>query len=155
MTQPVRPNAQAPRSPRLIGPASVAGMAQLHQAVPIVERQHAIIEELRVRAPRLTTGAELAERLGVSIRTIERDLARLAEAGVPISVRNGPGGGYSIDARSQLPPLALTPGEAAALIASLVAVGPYSSATAQTALGKLLAALAPDRPQPADRKRKT
>jgi hypothetical protein len=35
----------------------------------------------------------------------------------------------------------LTPGEAAALVASLVAVGPYISATARTALDKLLSAL--------------
>jgi len=58
----------------------------------------------------------------------------------------GPGGGYRIDARRELPPLTLTPGEAAALVASLVAVGPYISAAAQTALGKLLTALTgPDR----------
>jgi hypothetical protein len=35
----------------------------------------------------------------------------------------------------------LTPGEASALVASLVAVGPYTSATAQSALAKLLASL--------------
>ncbi|GAA1033710.1 hypothetical protein GCM10009565_85130 [Amycolatopsis albidoflavus] len=72
---------------------------------------------------------------------MERDLARLTEAGVPIAVRRGPGGGYRIDARPELPPLTLTPGEASALIASLVAVGPYVSAAAQTALSKLLDAL--------------
>lgn len=116
---------------------------QPHLAVPLVERQHRLIEELRARAPRPTAGGELAERLGVSVRTIERDVARLTTAGVPISVRHGPGGGYAIDARAQLPPLVLTPGEAAALIAALVAVGPYASATAQSALAKLVAALAP------------
>jgi len=41
-------------------------------------------------------------------------------------------------------PVALTAGEIAALVASLVALGPYSSATAVSALGKLVAALAPD-----------
>jgi predicted DNA-binding transcriptional regulator YafY len=40
-----------------------------------------------------------------------------------------------------LPPVTLTPGEASALVASLVAVGPYTSATAQSALAKLLASL--------------
>jgi predicted DNA-binding transcriptional regulator YafY len=39
------------------------------------------------------------------------------------------------------PPVTLTPGEASALVASLVAVGPYTSATAQSALAKLLASL--------------
>ncbi|MGW7533055.1 hypothetical protein [Amycolatopsis sp. NPDC054798] len=72
---------------------------------------------------------------------MERDTARLTAAGVPIDVRRGRGGGYRIDARQQLPPVALTPGEASALIASLVAVGPYVSASAQTALSKLLDAL--------------
>jgi predicted DNA-binding transcriptional regulator YafY len=60
-----------------------------------------------------------------------------------VRVKRGPGGGYRIDTRRQLPPLELTPGEVSALVASLVAVGPYISAAAQSALGKLLAALAP------------
>lgn len=72
---------------------------------------------------------------------MERDVARLIAAGVPVQVRRGPGGGYRIDARRELPPLTLTPGEASALVASLVAVGPYISATAQTALAKLRTAL--------------
>ena len=127
---------------RLVGPASVPGMVQLHQAIPIVERQHALIEELRARAPRFVRGTDLASRTGTTVRTVERDLARLTDAGVPIEVRRGPGGGYRINTRASLPPLTLTPGEVSALIASLVAVGPYVSATAQTALGKLLAALA-------------
>jgi predicted DNA-binding transcriptional regulator YafY len=127
--------------PRLVGSGRIAGMAQLHQAVPLVERQHALIEELRLNAPRYVSGAQLAVRTGTSVRTIERDVARLVEAGVPIRKQRGPGGGYRIDARRELPPLSLTPGEVAALVASLVALGPYTSATAQSALAKLLAAL--------------
>ncbi|MDR3036211.1 MAG: NAD-glutamate dehydrogenase, partial [Kitasatospora sp.] len=69
------------------------------------------------------------------------DIARLQDAGVPLHVKRGPGGGYRIDARPVLPPVTLTPGEASALVASLVAVGPYTSATAQSALAKLLASL--------------
>lgn len=118
-------------------------MVQLHQAVPLIERQHGIIEELRAWAPRYVPGTELARRTGTTVRTVERDIARLVAAGVPVQRRRGPGGGYRIDARRELPPLTLTPGEAAALIASLVAVGPYTSATARTALDKLLAALTP------------
>jgi hypothetical protein len=127
---------------RLVGAASIPGMVQLHQAIPIVERQHALIEELRARAPRFVRGADLALRTGTTVRTVERDLARLSEAGVPVQVRHGPGGGYRLNVRTSLPALTFTPGEVSALIASLVAVGPYVSATAQTALGKLLAALA-------------
>jgi predicted DNA-binding transcriptional regulator YafY len=116
-------------------------MVQLHQAVPLVERQHALIEELRLNAPRYVSGAALATRTGTSVRTIERDIVRLVAAGVPIQKQRGPGGGYRIDARRELPPLSLTPGEAAALVASLVALGPYTSATAQSALAKLLDAM--------------
>jgi predicted DNA-binding transcriptional regulator YafY len=109
--------------------------------IPQVERQHRLIEELRASAPRSLAGHRLAERLGTSLRTIERDIDTLQGAGVPIRVRRGPGGGYSIDARSKVPDPGLTPGEVAAIIVSLASVGPYSSATARTALDKLIAAL--------------
>jgi len=124
-------------------------MAQLHQALPLIERQHALIEELRARAPRHVPASVLAERTGTTVRTVERDIKRLLAADVPVQVRRGPGGGYRLDGRPVLPPITLTPGEAAALIASLVAVGPYTSATARTALDKLLSALVPSRQPPA------
>jgi predicted DNA-binding transcriptional regulator YafY len=126
---------------RLVGSGRIKGMVQLHQALPLVERQHALIEEMRARAPRYVTAATLAARTGTTARTVERDIARLIAAGVPVLVRRGPGGGYRLNIRMVLPPLTLSPGEAAALVASLVAVGPYTSATAQTALAKLLSVL--------------
>ncbi|MFI6394630.1 helix-turn-helix transcriptional regulator [Nonomuraea sp. NPDC050547] len=119
-------------------------LISIHALVPRVERQHRLIEELRATAPRGLTAGSLAGRLGVSARTVERDLADLLEAGVPVVSRRGPGGGYSIDARSVLPPLIFTPGEAAALVASLAAVGPRASAGAQRALAKLIDALCRD-----------
>lgn len=126
---------------RLVGPGNRAGFVQLHQALPLIERQHALIEELRARAPRFVPGRDLAVRTGTTLRTVERDIVRLVAAGVPVQVRRGPGGGYRIDARRELPPIRLTPGEVSAVVASLVAVGPYISASAQSALGKLLDAL--------------
>lgn len=112
-----------------------------HLIPPRVARLHELIEALRMRAPRPVTGGELAARLGVSVRTIERDVAALRAAGVPVTVQRGRGGGYGIDARPRLPPVVLTPGEAAALVTVVAAVGPHVSAAAQTALQKLLAAL--------------
>ena len=114
---------------RLVGSGRIKGMAQLHQALPL-------IEELRARAPRHVPASVLAERTGTTVRTVERDIKRLLAADVPVQVRRGPGGGYRLDGRPVLPPITLTPGEAAALIASLVAVGPYTSATARTARGQ-------------------
>lgn len=105
-----------------------------------MERQHRLIEELRIRAPRFVPGEVLGSSLGISVRTIERDVAQLVAAGIPIDVRRGPGGGYAIDARSKLPPVVLTPGEAAAIISALVAIGPYSSAVARSAFTKVLKA---------------
>ncbi|MCP3803714.1 HTH domain-containing protein [Allokutzneria sp. A3M-2-11 16] len=123
---------------------------QVHLGAPLVERQHRLIEELRASAARRLSGETLARRLGVSVRTVERDVARLVEAGVPIRVRRGPRGGYAFDGRNTVDPVALTPGEIAALVAAVVAVGPYSSATARSALDKLLAALSPNEGQTRD-----
>jgi predicted DNA-binding transcriptional regulator YafY len=135
------PNRDGPAIPRrLVGSGRIKGMVQLHQALPLVERQHALIEELRARAPRHVTGSVLA-RTGTTVRTVERDVARLTAAGVPIQVRRGPGGGYKMTTRTDLSPIALSPGEVAALIAAVVAIGPYTSATARSALDKLLVAL--------------
>lgn len=117
---------------------------QLHQVLPLVERQHALIEYLRVRAPKRTTAGQLAQRLGVSIRTVERDISALSDAGLPLQVKLGPGGGYLLDTRPRLPPVQLSPGEASALVAALVAVGPFTSATAQSAMAKVLSALRDD-----------
>jgi predicted DNA-binding transcriptional regulator YafY len=127
-------------SGRVIGAGRYRGMTQLHQAVPLVERQHALIEEMRARAPRFVTGRVLAERTGTTVRTVERDMTRLRAAGIPVEVKRGAGGGYRLAVVSRVPPLTFSPGEVAALVASLVALGPYTSATAQSALRKLVTA---------------
>ena len=115
--------------------------ANPHFAIARVERQHRLIEELRRRAPRLVPGDVLGRELGVSVRTIERDIAALMDAQIPIDVGRGPGGGYGIDARAKLPPVTFTPGEAAAIITALVGIGPYNSPAGGRALTKLVKAL--------------
>ncbi len=102
------------------------------------DRLYAMVETLRARAPGMMRAAELADRFEVSTRTVERDLLALQYAGVPIWTRPGPGGGYGLDARATLPPLNLTPEEAAAVATALIATQSMPLAAAgQSALTKL------------------
>src|ERR687887_2278463 len=64
-------------------------------------------------------GAELAERLGVSARTLRRDVDRLRELGYPVEARRGVEGGYQLAAGAALPPLVLDDEEAVALAIGL------------------------------------
>jgi predicted DNA-binding transcriptional regulator YafY len=70
-------------------------------------------------------------------------LARLRVVGVPIAARRGPGGGFRLDVPASVAPVHLSPGEISALIASVASVGPYVSATAQSAISRLIEALRP------------
>lgn len=106
------------------------------------ERLYAIVEMLRRRSPRPTRAAELAERFEVSVRTIERDLLALQEAGVPIWAQPGPGGGYGVEAEGTLPPLNFTPAEAVAIAVALARSGPMPFGGAgKSALDKILGAM--------------
>ena len=107
------------------------------------DRLYALVEELRARAPRLLRAAELAERFEVTTRTIERDLLALQEAGVPIWAQPGPGGGYGLNVDATLPPLNLTPAEAAAIATALAATRAMPFAEAgHSALKKLTGVMA-------------
>jgi predicted DNA-binding transcriptional regulator YafY len=107
------------------------------------DRLYALVEELRARAPRVVRAVDAARRFEVSTRTIERDLLALQEAGVPIWAQPGPGGGYGLDADTTLPPLNLTPAEAAAVATALAATRamPFVEA-GQSALKKLTGVMA-------------
>jgi predicted DNA-binding transcriptional regulator YafY len=102
----------------------------------------AIVEELRARAPRTVRAADLAARFEVSVRTIERDLSALGQAGIPLWAQPGPRGGYAVDPDTTLPPLNLTPGEATAVAAALAAggSGPFAEA-GRRALTKIAAVM--------------
>ncbi|MFE2870284.1 helix-turn-helix transcriptional regulator [Embleya sp. NPDC059259] len=60
-------------------------------------------------------GPELAERLGVSERTLRRDVERLRELGYPVGATRGTDGGYQLAPGAVLPPLLLDDEEAVAL----------------------------------------
>jgi predicted DNA-binding transcriptional regulator YafY len=70
------------------------------------------------------TSTELAERLGVSTRTIRNDIERLRELDYPVDATRGAAGGYRLGAGGKLPPLLLDDEEAVAVAIGLrVATG--------------------------------
>ncbi|QHC22877.1 helix-turn-helix transcriptional regulator [Streptomyces sp. GS7] len=64
-------------------------------------------------------GTELAERLGISVRTLRRDIDRLRELGYPVEAQRGVDGGYQLAAGAALPPLVIDDEEAVALAVGL------------------------------------
>jgi predicted DNA-binding transcriptional regulator YafY len=64
-------------------------------------------------------GAELAERLEVSVRTLRRDVDRLRDLGYPVDATRGVDGGYQLAAGASLPPLVVDDEEAVALAVGL------------------------------------
>lgn len=65
------------------------------------------------------TGAELAERLEVTGRTVRRDVDRLRRLGYPVNAVPGPAGGYELGVGGALPPLLLDDDEAVAVAVGL------------------------------------
>jgi predicted DNA-binding transcriptional regulator YafY len=65
------------------------------------------------------SGGELADRLGVSTRTLRRDVDKLRELDYPVHAGMGPGGGYRLGAGARLPPLLLDDEEAMAVAVAL------------------------------------
>ncbi|WP_030955460.1 helix-turn-helix transcriptional regulator, partial [Streptomyces sp. NRRL S-481] len=72
-----------------------------------------------LQAHREWSGADLAERLGVSARTLRRDVDRLRGLGYPVNASPGTGGGYQLGAGAELPPLLLDDDEAVAVAIGL------------------------------------
>ncbi|MGW0081161.1 helix-turn-helix transcriptional regulator [Streptomyces sp. NPDC003393] len=72
-----------------------------------------------LQTPREWPGGELAERLGVSRRTVRRDVDRLRELGYPVQATRGSDGGYRLVAGKAMPPLVLDDEEAVAIAVGL------------------------------------
>ena len=84
------------------------------------------------------TGPELAERLGVTTRSIRRDVERLRALGYPVHATQGAGGGYQLGRGRGLPPLLLDDAEAVAVAVSLrMAAGGTVSGASEAALRTL------------------
>lgn len=82
----------------------------------------------------------LAERLGVSERTIRRDIDRLRELDYAIEATRGPDGGYRLGAGTRLPPLLLDDEQAVAVAIALQAAGALGAGlgeAAERALGTI------------------
>ena len=77
----------------------------------------ALLSLLQVR--RDWAGHVLADRLGVTTRTVRRDVDRLRELGYRIDALKGPDGGYRLEAGSELPPLKFDDEQAVAITVAL------------------------------------
>ncbi|WP_437283544.1 WYL domain-containing protein [Sorangium sp. So ce375] len=102
-----------------------------------------------LRARGATTVGELAATLGVSARTVRRDLATLRERGVNIEGEAGPGGGIRLDAGRGVTAVHLSVAEIVTLwlsarLSQAASDLPWSSG-ASSALAKLLSSLPPER----------
>ncbi|MFI5959944.1 helix-turn-helix transcriptional regulator [Cryptosporangium sp. NPDC051539] len=64
-------------------------------------------------------GSDLADRLGVSERTLRRDIDRLRELGYPVDASRGVAGGYQLRSGAAMPPLLLDDEEAVAIAVGL------------------------------------
>jgi predicted DNA-binding transcriptional regulator YafY len=109
------------------------------------DRLFRIVQYLRGR--RLTTAACLADRVGVSLRTVYRDVRDLSLSGVPVEGEAGVG--YRLKAGFDVPPLMFTLNEIEALAVGARMVeawgGPVLAESARTAIEKIVAALPAER----------
>ncbi|MFW6091697.1 MAG: helix-turn-helix transcriptional regulator [Actinomycetota bacterium] len=79
---------------------------------------------------RAFSGDELAARLGVTPRTVRRDVDRLRGYGYPVHTQPGPGGHYRLTAGTAMPPLVFDDDEAIATLLGLATLATMGSADA-------------------------
>jgi predicted DNA-binding transcriptional regulator YafY len=87
------------------------------------------------------SGADLAERLDVTVRTLRRDVQRLRDLDYPVHSARGVAGGYRLGPGKALPPLLLDDDEAIAVVVSLRSAASHSVAGLSEASVSALAKL--------------
>jgi predicted DNA-binding transcriptional regulator YafY len=94
-----------------------------------------------LQAREFWAGADLAERLEVTGRTLRRDVDRLRSLGYPVHSTSGTAGGYKLGAGASLPPLLLDDDEAIAVAVGLQTAAGGSVAEIEEASTRALAKL--------------
>ncbi|MES4904306.1 MULTISPECIES: WYL domain-containing protein [unclassified Streptomyces] len=82
------------------------------------------------------SGQDLAERLGITSRTVRRDIDRLRELGYPITTVKGPAGGYRLEAGTHMPPMLFDDGQVVALAVALQTVATGTTRTTGTTVAE-------------------
>ena len=85
------------------------------------------------------SGAELAERLEVNIRTLRRYIIMLQDLGIPIEAERGRNGAYVLSAGFKLPPMMFTNEEALALTVGLISARRFNLADTDRAIESAVA----------------
>lgn len=100
-----------------------------------------------LQSHRFWPGPELAGRLGVSERTLRRDIERLRELGYPVDAARGADGGYQLGAGATMPPLTVDGEEAIAMAVALNGAAQLTSGAladaSVSALSKVVQVLPP------------
>jgi predicted DNA-binding transcriptional regulator YafY len=96
-----------------------------------------LITLLQVR--REWSGAELAAKLGITTRTVRRDVQKLRDLGYPVDAATGIAGGYRLGVGAQLPPLVFDDEEAVAIALTLrTATGSGVAGVSEAALSAMI-----------------
>lgn len=98
------------------------------------DRLFRLVQVLRVR--RFATGEQIARELGVSKRTVYRDVADLQSSGIPIQGEAGVG--YRLERGFELAPLVFTSDELAGLVLGARIVQAWGDAELATAVSSAL-----------------
>jgi len=110
--------------------------------MPVTDTTQRLLTLLSLlQTPREWSGSELSQRLGVSPRTVRRDIDRLRELDYPVQATMGVYGGYRLAAGTAMPPLLLDDHEAVSTAIGLRTVAAHALPGADEAAVRALAKL--------------